>query len=365
VLLQIPPLPNDVSMQSIVPYLVYLSMHRLLLLTVFTFYCSIASAINKDTLRPDEMPALEAAYKQSAFSHFQLMNAHSEMKDSTAAGEALLKIDPYFMIWSGHESPGPILHKMAIRNEVLATYRQRYDSVYNLDRSELYQQFRRMADKDAQLRNRYMQCADTYTCRSLYNKIKAADSTNAIFLYNYINAHGWPKAEDGGYYAATLVLHDTANRNMYMPHFKKAVLNGVADLYSLKLMNNIINRNLDPEYDRIALAEKNNSHIRFSVSELLTGRNPGCLPRIQKTISAACGKRKFKYCFIFEAPDMSIYERWAEQQKKLLAKNHPISKMVATFQPYCKEVFPDEHISWTVMFRYAETTQMFLLFVYE
>lgn len=337
-------------------------MYKLLtLISTLVFLISTLHA-QPDTVRSEELPALNEGYKNSSITYFQRANSYSQMKDSAKAGKYLLMVDPYYLLWEwrNSERPDSFIVKWNLPPEIAEEVIRSYDSARMAEKSAYYIEFERMAEEDQVVRKRLTRCADTFTCRKIRELMRHTDTLHARYLYDFVQANGWPSIAEGSMYATTLAIHDHSNHSFYMPYLKKAVMNGQADMNALMLINHYVKSHVSHKEMLEEIRTKRN--IRFDVSELLQESMPKSLPRIQKAFSDAC-EQKFKFYYIFEAPRNQIFSDWHDIHHSR-GGMHIMEKFQKELQIYCKKKIFDPGV-WYHSWIPENKTGLYMVIVYD
>ena len=239
-----------------------------------------------DTLTLSEKYELYIAYRNSGFGQQILMDSCSKAGDSIAAGECLMKIDPYFFLYE-QQTPSSIDSYLNKCYAIPFQYRERYSSLFNKvyysPKHKSYELFKMMFAEDQSIRQEVSDCTDSATCSVASDKMIYTDSVHFAYLLRYVHQYGWPSIAKGSLFASIIALHDHRHNILYYPMLKKAVLNGVVSKQVFDIMYHFLG---DPEDIWIYLCK--HKYIRFDVTEILKNSKPSKITEIEKVIQAHC-----------------------------------------------------------------------------
>lgn len=163
---------------------------------------SIAQKVIPDTLTTAETIAVNLAYRNSCFGQLILTDSCSRMGDSAAAGEYMMRVNPYYLM-SENLTPATIdsfiTHHYKIPVAVRHRYTDSFTTIYNKPRSKAYETFEKMFAEDQAVRQQSESCNDSLSCTVASEQMYYTDSVHFAYLLRYVHQYGWPAIANGGY----------------------------------------------------------------------------------------------------------------------------------------------------------------------
>lgn len=338
-------------------------MTKLYYLLLFVFLLvSLNLFAQPDTLQEHEIPALQEGYKISPMATLQRVHKLSQINSKRKAGELLLTIDLYYLLfeWNHSTRPDTFLSKLSIDSVLAKQFLHNYDSILKVPHSKYYNMFRHMGIQDQDVRKRMLNCKDTLTCRKLGRFRRLKDTIHASYLFNYVKEHGWPSMKEGAMYATILAIHDHAHHDFYITHLKQAVKEGYGDINALMLINYYLTHEM--KNDKIMEEIQNHPHLKVDISEILDYNMPRRLNRIQEEVANACGS-SFKWYYIFESPKNQVFADWHAMHRSNHGKGKIMERFQKELQPYCPEKIVNIQV-WFHSWYPAEKTALYMVIVY-
>lgn len=265
-----------------------------------------------------------------------LVDSFSELNDSINASYWAEKINPYYLLYLTDNSStlDTFLGKYHLTKKVVEICSTNYSLAYKSTKSVAYNTFREMASEDQKIRNTLYKCDDSASLVVLNKKMQKIDSTHSGYLYNYVKLNGWPGLENGSMYASLLAIHDHNNHEFYIPHLKKAVLNGQVERSAYNLVLHWTSKTMR----NFKNDKKNLKNFNYDVSSLLDNTMPATLNRIEKKIKALCPTTKFYIKFAFEAPTSDEFWNWFNSHPN--NKKHIFNQFIEQISKSCPKQIP-------------------------
>jgi hypothetical protein len=283
-----------------------------------------------DTLTIAERTQLQQVMASSMFGSFNEAYKLSKKGDSIGATNALLKVDPYYLFFEDI-TPANLdsaLKAMHITDAEGEAYKNRFLKAYNGPKTYAFSEFSKMHTEDQGLRKAMEMCGDSFTCAKFSKRLRTTDSQHFQYLYSYVQKNGWPTVADGGLYAHTLAIHNHEHHAFYIPHLKKAVLQGQAILSALELIYYWQTRSggaTRAYYDTVR-------KFSFDVSSILSLRMPASFYRILQTVKQYC---PVKIHLVLECANQKIYDDWCAKTGYPYKHDHIIQRFFDEMHASC------------------------------
>lgn len=300
----------------------------------------------KDTLTRAELQRLEANEPPNTYMSYHLAKKASKGSDAQKVEELLQHVSPYYLMRMGLTPDNVDEHitQFKLSDDYAQQYRQRFITAYE-NRNETYRQFEEMLTRDQEVRNMYNKCGDAATCRKLGDKMRAVDSVNFAYLYNYVTEHGWPSFEDGGMYVEVIAIHDHGRHEEYLPIVKNAVANGLASKGTYDLIYYWLKGSIRSTKEWLDTVPK----LSFKVNAMMSGTPiTADINEIINFVQAYC---PIKYVFVIECKDEEV---WDDVVSRFHAETGSdkltiINRFNNVVEPYCEKVFKDcSTFCWTL-----------------
>lgn len=341
-------------------------MKKTALLCGCILYC-LYSYASTDTLSAKEKEKLKHALLQTPLGANLLADSYSQRGDSVKAGEYLVKSDPYYMMFLSQtpETLPEFLSRLRSSRADKEKYLELFTKAYNAPQNEHYHTFRKMQAEDKKIRHQISNCNSKDSCKRLQKRMKAADSTHASYLYNYVRKNGWPTMEHGGLYANSIAIHDRANDAFYIPHLKAAIKQGQNTMDALEILSSHRSR----EQPRIELQNflDTTPKLAFDVSSLLHYKLPASLAEIRKAFKDHC---PVEYKLVIYSYKIEIYEEWtktADARRHQDPQGHILQQFFSRARKDCPRYQGDVGATWEVNWLPSDTrrSKMMLYVLYK
>ena len=228
---------------------------------------------------------------------YHIADSFSKKGDSINASYWFMKMNPYLLL-RFNVTPKNIdtfFADFSLTVSAKSEYRTRFETLYNIPRTETYKTFKEMHDEDQSIRTKLDNCKDSISCAEYDKRMDKTDSVHFVFLKNYVKKYGWPTLENGSLYAYVLVYHNTENHEFYLPFMKKAALDGLESVASYYYLLNHIEARKNPSLTEYALKTPNK--VAIDVSSMLKGTMPdiNTINQIKTAISSHCPIKYFVF----------------------------------------------------------------------
>jgi len=250
----------------------------------------------KDTLSNIEIAEINAATKNSSFIYYKLADSCSATGDSINAGNYLLNVDPYYLLYK-NQTPVSIeqfLHShFKITKQVRTKYIALFNKTYNAKKSLVYATFKNMAEEAKTIRDTLNKCMESKTYDVIDAQLRHTDSTHFTYLYNYVLKNGWPSLANGSIYAGLLVTHDLAHYYYYYNIVKEAITNGNLPIDILQSM--VYSKQDEEATNYCNLIRSKYKFICFDISSVLKDNKtlPANMWAIINTVKKRCTDNLF------------------------------------------------------------------------
>lgn len=268
-----------------------------------------------DTISKQEYVSLKEVTSEGKLFMFDSL---SHVSDTNTAAYWLNSINPYYFLYSfGHiDLLNAFLSGYVIKKGASDLCRSEYLKAYNAPKSESYNTFKLMAEEDQMLREKSAVAEDSFTSDYFHRKINSTDSIHFLYLRNYVSQHGWPSLADGSMPASLIAIHDHEFHKYYMPYLKKAIMNGQAEISTLKLLKywyTLPHYTFEKDY-------RNNKSYSYDISPLLYDNIPGNTDKIYKTIKRLMSRKDFHVGMVYSSPSIEDYHHWIHAKKSMTGK---------------------------------------------
>ncbi len=332
-------------------------LRSILLLFILFNGCFISNAQKKtvdvhlleDTLTASDVNEINIAIRNTTFGYYHNADSCSQKGDSINAGSFLLHVDSYYFLFE-RQTPQSIdtfiSNHFKVTKQASEQYIAQFTKAYNSSKSGPYNKFKEMAGEDQYLRQMQEKCTDSKCYYSTGKEIEHTDSVHFDYLFKYITKNGWPSFSNGSLYASIIAIHDHPHHGTYLPIFKKAVLEGRANINALRSMVywNVHQDGYNNSQKHIAYTYKDGQvykqkFVRFEVDSMLYNVMPEEIQEIRETVKKHCPVNILMVC---ECHDIKKFEAWINKKWAMNTNANVLGQLNMNLAKYDCNIDPSQ-----------------------